>query len=201
MEVTRDLPNTSGVVIMDREGEFFEVFDEWRRNPRVDLLVRAKYDRRTGKELKLFETVLQTPVQFRLRIDVPRRSARRKKGRRSARSRRPARQAEVAVRYTSADILPPRWGLNSGKAPVPIWFIHLVEENPPQGEEPLEWRLITTIELDSTKKVLQCLRWYRLRWKIEDWHRVLKTGCQIERLAHKTAERLKRAIAVNMVIA
>jgi len=38
-----------------------------------------------------------------------------------------------------------------------------------------------------------------LRWRIEDWHRVLKSGCRIEELAHQTAERLKRAIAINLV--
>ena len=43
--------------------------------------------------------------------------------------------------------------------------------------------------------------WYCLRWRIEDWHRVLKSGCRIEALQHKTAERLKRAIAINLVIA
>ncbi len=201
IEVIRDMPNTSGVVMMDREGDFFDLFDAWRQNPRVDLLVRAQHDRRTGEDLSLFEMVEQSPVQFRLRIDIPRRSARGRKSKRPPRARRMARQAEVAVRYTPAKICPPSWGLSSKKAPVPVWFIHLVEENPPPGEEPLEWRLITTIKLDSMEKALQCLRWYRLRWRIEDWHRVLKTGCRIEGLAHKTAERLKRAIAVNMVIA
>jgi len=47
----------------------------------------------------------------------------------------------------------------------------------------------------------QCLRWYCLRWRIEDWHRVMKSGCRIEHLAHKTVERLQRAIAINIVIA
>ena len=40
-----------------------------------------------------------------------------------------------------------------------------------------------------------------LRWRIEDWHRVLKSGCRIEDMAHETAERLRRAIAINLVIA
>ena len=46
-----------------------------------------------------------------------------------------------------------------------------------------------------------CLSWYCLRWRIEDWHRVLKSGCRIEDLAHHSAERLERAIAINLVIA
>ncbi|MFH1039409.1 MAG: IS4 family transposase [PVC group bacterium] len=201
MEVIGQMPGTSGVVVMDREADFFELFDEWRRNPRVDLLVRAKHDRRTDEDVSLFEMVEQTPVQLRLRIDIPRRSARKKRGKRPARTGRVARQAEVDVRYTLATLCPPQGGLNRGKAPIPVWIIYMVEENPPPGEEPIEWRLITTIKLNSPEKVVQCVRWYRLRWRIEDWHRVLKTGCRIEQLAHKTAERLKRAIAVNLVIA
>jgi hypothetical protein len=47
----------------------------------------------------------------------------------------------------------------------------------------------------------ECLRWYCLRWRIEDWHRVLKSGCRVEALQHKSAARLKRAIAINLVIA
>ena len=45
------------------------------------------------------------------------------------------------------------------------------------------------------------MRWYCLHWRIEDWHRVLKSGCRIEELAHHSAERLRRAIAINLVIA
>jgi hypothetical protein len=48
---------------------------------------------------------------------------------------------------------------------------------------------------------VQCLRWYCLRWRIEDWHRVLKSGCRVEKAAHATAERLKRAIAIDLVVA
>ena len=57
------------------------------------------------------------------------------------------------------------------------------------------------MDITSSEDAEQCLRWYCLRWRIEDWHRVLKTGCRIEKLAHDTAERLRRAIAINLVIA
>jgi len=61
--------------------------------------------------------------------------------------------------------------------------------------------LLTTIDIKSPNDALKCIEWYCLRWRIEDWHRVLKSGCGIEALAHKTAGRLKRAIAINLVIA
>jgi len=136
-----------------------------------------------------------------MQIDISRRSARSKKGKRPAQAGRKTRRAEVAVRYTPVELCPPNFGLNKNKEPIEVGFIHLVEENPPQGVEPLEWRLITTVKLDSREKVLQCISWYRLRWRIEDWHRVFKTGCRIEGLSHKTAERLRRAIALKLVIA
>ena len=61
--------------------------------------------------------------------------------------------------------------------------------------------MLTTIDIKSPHDALDCIAWYCLRWRIEDWHRVLKSGCGVEALAHKTAGRLKRAIAINLVIA
>lgn len=62
-----------------------------------------------------------------------------------------------------------------------------------------EWFLLTTVDIVTAQDAEQCLRWYCLRWRIEDWHRVLKSVCRVEKLAHETAERLRRAIAINMV--
>jgi hypothetical protein len=85
-------------------------------------------------------------------------------------------------------------------APITLTIVHVVEDNPPAGEEGVEWFLLTTVDVQSADDAAECLRWYCLRWRIEDWHRVLKSGCCIEEAAHKTAERLKRAIAINLVI-
>ncbi len=66
---------------------------------------------------------------------------------------------------------------------------------------PVEWFLLTTIDIKAVEDAVNCVKWYCLRWRIEDWHRVLKSGCRVENIAHKTAERLRRAIAINLVIA
>ena len=79
--------------------------------------------------------------------------------------------------------------------------MHILEPSAPEDTKPLEWFLLTTCALHSIDDAQACLRWYCLRWRIEDWHRVLKTGCRIEDLAHHSAERLERAIAINLVIA
>jgi hypothetical protein len=73
---------------------------EQRRNPRVDLLVRAKHNRGiTDEPLKLFEAVQQAPLQIKVQVNVPRQSARPKLSKKKARLKRPGRMAELDVRY------------------------------------------------------------------------------------------------------
>jgi hypothetical protein len=199
MEIADDLPGTRLVSVMDREADIFELFDEQRNNPCIDLLVRAKYNRCTTEQLKLFDAVKSTPVRQYLQIHVDRRSARPKRSKQKAQPKRSERVAEVALRYTQVELRPPPY--HKDKDPIRVSIVHVVEESPPEGVKKLEWFLLTTIEVSSPAEAEDCLHWYSLRWRIEDWHRVLKTGCRIEELQHESAERLKRAIAINMVIA
>ena len=71
----------------------------------------------------------------------------------------------------------------------------------PEGVEPLHWFLLTTLPVQSRAQAEQVIQRYRLRWRIEDWHRVLKSGCKVELLAHRTEGRQQRAITFNAVIA
>ncbi|MDH3242819.1 MAG: IS4 family transposase [Alphaproteobacteria bacterium] len=196
--LAKAIANTHQVCVMDREADFFELFDE-PRHRRVDLLVRAKHDRCTDGELKLFDTLRQSSVRSHLCIRVPRQSSRPKLSKQKARPKRQARTTTVALRYRQIDLLPPTY--HKDKAPITLWAIHIREPSPPPNEQPIEWFLLTTCDIAGDEQAQQCIRWYTLRWRIEDWHRVLKSGCRIEELAHQTAERLKRAIAINLVIA
>jgi hypothetical protein len=195
-----EMPQTRLIDVCDREADFFELLDEQRQNPGVDLLVRANYDRSITEEpFKLFARVRQAPLQSRVRVVLPRQSARPKRSKQKARPMRPGRPADLAVRYLCVQLRPARY--HADKEPIDIWVIHAREENPPLDTQAVEWFLLTTIEITSAEDAEQCLRWYCLRWRIEDFHRVLKSGCRIEDLAHQTAERLRRAIAINLVIA
>jgi hypothetical protein len=199
VEVSRQLPGTRLVCVMDREADFFELFDEQRKTMRVDLLVRAKHDRTTSGPSNLFDSVRSSPVQERMLIDVPRQSARPKKSKQKARAGHPERTAKVALRYREVEFRAPAH--HHDKPAIKLWVVHIAETRRPAGAEPVEWFLLSTREITSVEQALECLRWYGLRWRIEDWHRVLKSGCRIEALQHKTAERLKRTIAINLVIA
>ena len=197
-ELAAQLPDTRQVVVMDREADFYELFDE-QRSRRVELLVRAKHDRATGEELNLFESVRQSPVQSQLQILVPRQSARAKKSKQKARVGHEQRTAHVELRWREVKFLP--GASRPNKKALTLRVVHVLETSPPLDAEPVEWFLLTTCEITTTEQAQECLRWYCLRWRIEDWHRVLKSGCRIQALQHKTAERLKRAIAINLVIA
>ena len=200
VELSGQMPQTRLINVCDREADFFELFDKQRKKSRVELLVRARHNRSIGENpFKLFDAVRQAPVKSRILVSVPRQSARAKKSKQKARPKRPSRMAELAVRTTSIQLLPAYYHAN--KVPIEVRVVHALEENPPVGADPVEWFLLTTLSITSAVDAEQCLRWYCLRWRIEDWHRTLKSGCHIEDLAHKTAERLRRAIAINLVIA
>ena len=200
VEVAAEIPHTRLINVCDREADFFEMFDEQRHNPCVELLVRAKHNRNITEEpFKLFEAVRQAPVQSQVRVHIPRQSARPKRSKQKARPKRPGRWADLMVRYMRIRLCPAHY--HADKDPIEVWVIHGLEEKPPSETKAVEWFLLTTIDITSPEDAEQCLRWYCLRWRIEDWHRVLKSGCRIEDIAHKTAERLRRAIAINLVVA
>lgn len=82
-----------------------------------------------------------------------------------------------------------------------VWAIWTVERTPPAGAKPVEWLLLTTMPITTTDEALERLSWYTLRWGIEVWHKILKSGCQIEKIQLETAARLIRCLTLYSVIA
>jgi hypothetical protein len=200
MTLAPEMPQTRLVAVSDRESDIFELFQQWQANPCVDLLVRAKNNRVLESEtVKLFDAVAQSPLRGETKMEIGRQSARPKRSKQETKPKREARTATLSLRYQRVKLAAPSYA--RPKEAIEIWVIHAHEEHPPAGVEAIEWFLLTTIPLDSFEDAVECLGWYCLRWRIEDWHRVLKSGCRIEEAAHKTAERLKRSIAINLVIA
>jgi hypothetical protein len=193
------MPHTRVVSVMDRGADLFELFDEWRSDPSVDLLVRAQHNRGTTGDEKLFDAVRASEPHLKMDLLIGRKSARPKRSKQKAQPARKARAATVMLRYQKIELTPPFY--HRDKAPVSLSIIHVGEEDPPPGVTPVQWFLLTTLELRSPEQALRCVEWYCLRWRIEDWHRVLKSGCEIEELGHDSAERLGRAVAIHAVIA
>ncbi|MGH9844934.1 MAG: IS4 family transposase [Blastocatellia bacterium] len=197
--LAKEMPSTHPVCVMDREADCYELFRE-PRHRQVDLLVGARHDRWIEGDTKLLDMLRQDSVRGTLNIRIPRQraSAANRANRRHA-PKRDERTVQVSLRYREIELLPSSYWKD--RSPLQLSVIHLLEENPPAGETPLEWFLLTTIPVTDNHFAERCVGWVRLRWRIEDWHRVLKSGCGAEALAHKTGERLKRGIAIKLVIA
>jgi hypothetical protein len=193
------LPKTRVISVCDREADFYELFAEQQHVPNVALVVRARHDRRLPQG-KLFEAARATRPCAKIALDVTRQSARAKSSKRQARIGRQARTAQLELRYRHVELLQDTRSPDKSKQ-LPATIVHAVESAPPNGEKPIEWFVLTTLPVDSADEAAEILRFYSLRWRIEDWHRVLKSGCKIDELGHRSAERLERAIAIRMVIA
>ena len=196
--LAEELDGVRPVSVMDREGDVFALFAEQRRLGSLDLLVRAKHNRSLGQGVpKLFDAVRAETAQARLEIHVGRLSARRGSRGQQGSEAREQRAAQVGLRWKTLQLPAPK----GGAAPVSLNLVHVREETEPANAERLEWFLLTTLPVQSRQDAERVLNWYRLRWRIEDWHRVLKSGCKVEHLGHRTGERIERAVTINAVIA
>ena len=143
--------------------------------------------------------ITSPPPCLQLELEVTRQSARLRKSKQKARPKPTARVAQVTLRYRQVELPAPRH--LSYRGPVPLWIVHAVEEEPRAGATRVEWFLLTTMAVTSPEHAERMPACCCLRWRIEDWHRVLKSGCGIEELRSETADRLERAIAIYLVIA
>ncbi len=172
------------ISVMDREGDIFELFAARRDGDGPDLLVRAQHNRGLGRGAgKLFQMLRDSPERARIDIPVERLSARNSARGQSASPGRAGRVASAALRWMEVDLpVPEKRRGEFGTRPCRMQVVHAFEDCPPEGTSPLEWTLLTTLPVATTAQAQEVLRWYRLRWRIEDWRRILKSGCRPRRL-------------------
>lgn len=191
-ESTQGLPAaTQAIVVSDRESDIFEYFVHPRAD-NVELLVRARHDRRLDEAShRLFLTVSSSLVRGKVTVEVGRRPG------------QAPRQAECQVYYQRVKLRPPKNRPASWPklAPVVLWAILIKETNPPAGVDPLEWFLLTTVEINSFEQACQFIEYYTCRWLIERFHFVLKSGCAIEKRQFEHGDRLIRFVAIANVVA
>lgn len=108
--------------------------------------------------------------------------------------------AELALRYKRVHVLPPI-GKQKRYPALDLTIIHAREEADPDGRPAIDWKLVTDLPVTSPAEAVQMLRWYAMRWKIEVFHKILKSGCRAEEARLRTAERLVKLIAMFCIIA
>lgn len=120
----------------------------------------------------------------------------------SQKGRRARSAAEFTLRGGAVLVLPPhaRHG-HHGRAPLPLYVVYVVEVDPPRGEKPVEWMLLTNEPVRTFDDAWRVAGWYERRWVIEEYHKALKTGCRIEDLQFAHAQRLQPAIALLSAVA
>lgn len=107
--------------------------------------------------------------------------------------------AVLEIRYRRIKVLPPI-GKQSRYPALSLTVIHASERDTPANRKPIEWKLITDLPVTSRREAIEKLDWYAMRWKIETFHKILKSGCNAEGSRLRTAERLANLISVFCII-
>lgn len=179
--------------VFDREGDVHEVFEEI--DPADEgAVIRCAQNRRArkGKDGALNwskQIVRSAPLLGTTTLDVPRAHG------------QPAR-FDVSVELRSCLLtLCPDKGQHPKRRHLALTLVELWEKDPPQGVEGLHWLLWTTEPVESLEDALAVVAMYRLRWRIEDYHLVLKEGCRAEHLQFETAERAAKVVYLYAAVA
>jgi len=186
-------PETMFVSVGDRESDLYELFAEAAGSPNgPKFLVRAERTRNrktldSDDNEYLWDCMKKKPVAGYQHLHVPKRPG------------RPERTAKIAIRYASVRLRPP---VRSKLQPVEVWAVYAQEvDYESTVKEPIEWMLLTTVPVSSFDDAVERMRWYALRWGIELFHRILKSGCRIEDRLLEDVESLKKALALDIIVA
>ena len=181
-------PDTQIVNVCDREADMYDLFAEQRAQG-VDWLVRAAWNRSVNHAEKYLWEAMQSVAELGTTIlRVP------------PRGKAPERCATLSIRCAPIQIRPPERRRYKGLAEPEVYVIWAIETAPPKGIEPIEWMLLSSVETETLEQAMERLSWYARRWTIETWHKVLKSGCQIEARQFGDVERFVRATALFAVI-
>lgn len=197
--------DTQVVTVCDREADMYGLFELGNRL-KSPLLVRANVDRAVNRKsryaekdvVKLWSFMRDRPVSGTLTVELPKRKA-------TAHAKeRNARTAILTVKFGSFVLNPPRNDIKHRTINLPDLPLHAVyacEAAPPKNEEPVEWMLLTDLNISNFDEACEKVRWYCLRWRIEMYFKVLKSGFKVEDCRLATADRLIRYLTVMSVVA
>jgi hypothetical protein len=202
---TSQLKDSQLVTVCDREADIYEFFhlSDKIQSP---VLVRANYNRAINKKsryaengvVKLWEFMNTRPNAGMIKINI------RKKPKTRHSVQRKERIAKLTVKFGDFLFNPPRNNIKLRKGKLPdlkMNAIYVLEENPPKGEKPLEWMLLTNLPIFNFEQAYEKIKWYCLRWRIEMFFKVLKSGFNVESCRLGYANRLIKYLTVMTIVA
>jgi Transposase DNA-binding/Transposase Tn5 dimerisation domain len=188
LEQSTQLANPDRCVhIGDRESDIYELFC-LAGEQNTHFLVRTCVDRLAGTgNTTVARKMKRQPIQGTHQVEV------------LDAKRRPT-EVELQLRYSQMTVHPP---IDKQKKypPLSLTVIHAWERGKPEGRMPICWKLLTDLPVEDLESAIEKVDWYSQRWKIETFHKVLKSGCRVEDAKLRTAERLTNLIAVFCIIA
>ena len=174
------------VHIGDRESDMYELFCA-AAEEKTHFLVRTCVDRLAIDGEQTIARAMETPdgkETYRLKLQTQ--------------NGRPS-EALVEIRYRRLLVLPPI-GKQKRYPSLELTVIRATEISEPKGREPVDWKLLTNLPVPSMQAAREKLDWYALRWKIEVFHKILKSGCKAEDSLLRSTERIVKLIAVFCVV-
>ena len=173
--------------IGDRESDIYELFCVAKEKG-THFLVRTCVDRLAGTgNTTIARKMKREPIQGTHQVEV-------------LDAKRQPIQVELQLRYSHMTVHPPI-GKHQKYPPLSLTVIHAWERGKPQGRKPIYWKLLTDLPVENLESAIEKVAWYSQRWKLETFHKVLKSGCRAEDAKLRTAERLTNLLAVFCIIA
>lgn len=170
------------VHIGDRENDIYEFFCETLARG-THFLVRTCVDRLAGDGgHTIADEMSETTVQGLHRVAIGKDD-----------------HADIELRYRRIQVLPPI-GKQKRYPSLSLTILHARECGTPEGRPPIDWRLITDLPVATPEEAIEKLDWYAQRWKIELFHKILKSGCRAEDARLRTADRLANLIAIFCIL-
>ena len=172
--------------IGDRESDIYELFHA-AKEIGTHFLVRTHVDRLAGDGT---HTVKDEMAESKIR-GVHRIEIRDKQGNIS--------KAVLDLKYRIINVLPSK-DKQKRYSQLRLTVIHAIERNKPKNRERIVWKLVTDLPVSSKSEVIEKINWYAMRWKIEVFHKILKSGCKVEEAKLRTSERLVRLISIYCIL-
>jgi hypothetical protein len=191
-ETTAQIPeSTTAITICDRECDFYEFYNE-AKNIGEYFIVRIVNNRVTESGEKVRQLLENAVVAGTVSVNIPR----------DSRRNIPARVAEMDIAFVQVDLVKPVIRKEEHiNASVTLTVVQIKEKNPPDGIKPIEWFLATNVPITNAQEAFKVVEYYVQRWKIERFHHVLKSGCNIEKIQQRSYDRIVTLILIYSVIA
>lgn len=195
------------VDVCDRGADNFE-FLELENTSGRRFVIRSSHNRRvfvghdSSEEARLHDHLKSVEALGTWELEVTSKSQlRRGRGKQKAkRVKRQKRWAKMAVTSAPVQIRPSKCKGAHLHAPLPMWAVRVWEVDPPEGQERLDWILLTNEPITSFEAAYRVVSWYEKRWIIEEFHKGMKSGCKIEGLQFTHEDRLQPSIAVLSIL-